>query len=196
MISLKGYEMRANYLIVGPPGSGKIRTARQLAGFHGRLIWSARQYVYRACGLSTPADTTPSFRAPHHTCSVTALKGTISQGYQFRPGECSLAHGGTLFLDELPEFSARAIEAVLHAWRSEEVTITGERGTKVIAPTSFQLIGTMLPCPCGWYGSVEQDAARRCACSESARVKYQKLVPAVIREHCEVIDLSSDKKAS
>lgn len=91
----------------------------------------------------------PSFRAPHHTCS---LVGLLGGGRPVRPGEVSLAHGGVLLLDELPEFKGSVIEHVAHALADGEVTIVTARETKRFAARPRSVIATMHRCPCGMLG--------------------------------------------
>ena len=91
-------------LLVGPPGCGKTRLARQLPDLLPPLTEREALTITRIrsiAGLINNPTTLHSqrpFRAPHHSCSRAALLGG---GVQAKPGELSLAHNGVLFLDEL-----------------------------------------------------------------------------------------------
>ncbi|MCK9909519.1 ATP-binding protein, partial [Microbacteriaceae bacterium K1510] len=86
-----------------------------------------------------------------------------------RPGECSLAHGGILFLDEMPEFSRYVLEVLRQPLESGEVTI-GRAKQVYTYPARFLLIGSLNPCPCGFYGSRDQ---RECSCTPQQIQKYR-----------------------
>src|SRR5690606_26903004 len=105
------------------------------------------------------------FRAPHHTASYAALVGG---GGAPRPGEVSLAHKGVLFLDELPEFQARALEALREPLEERTITVARSRST-ITFPADFLLVAAMNPCPCGWVG----DPRRACRCPPVAVERYQ-----------------------
>jgi magnesium chelatase family protein len=106
------------------------------------------------------------FRAPHHTISHAGLVGG---GNWPQPGEISLAHRGVLFLDEMPEFGQRVLEVMRQPLEDKSVTISRAQGSLTF-PASFQLIGAMNPCPCGYYG----DAVKDCTCSNRAITRYRK----------------------
>ena len=104
------------------------------------------------------------FRNPHHTISQISMVGG---GKNPIPGEISLAHLGVLFLDELPEFKKSTIEALREPLEDRKIIIN--RVNNIFEyPCEFMLIASMNPCPCGYYGSKEQE----CICSEKERKKY------------------------
>jgi magnesium chelatase family protein len=92
-----------------------------------------------------PSITRP-LRAPHHSCSETAL---IGGGHPIRPGEVTLAHRGVLFLDELPEFRRNAIEALRPTMESGRAVVVRAR-ERVVMPGRPLVVAAMNPCPCGF----------------------------------------------
>jgi magnesium chelatase family protein len=88
-----------------------------------------------------------------------------------KPGEISLAHAGVLFLDEMGEFGAASLDALRQPLESGLVRISRAHATAVM-PASFQLVGSMNPCPCGFAGS----AASECRCSGAQLGRYARRV--------------------
>jgi len=93
------------------------------------------------------------FRYPHHTITETALVGG---GRIPKPGEASLAHLGVLFLDELLEFNRKTLEVLRIPMEDRKINIS-RVGINISYPCNFMLIGSMNPCPCGYYGSREKE---------------------------------------
>jgi magnesium chelatase family protein len=104
------------------------------------------------------------FRSPHHTISDVALVGG---GGMPQPGEISLAHNGVLFLDELPEFKRTVLEVMRQPMEERRVTISRAK-VALDFPSSFMLIASMNPCPCGYYNHPEKE----CSCPPGAVQKY------------------------
>jgi magnesium chelatase family protein len=115
-------------------------------------------------GSETSLMTLRPFRSPHHTISNVALVGG---GQVPQPGEISLAHNGVLFLDELPEFQRTVLEVMRQPLEDRVVNISRAR-LSVEYPSSFMLVASMNPCPCGFYNHPEKD----CVCAPGVVQKY------------------------
>ncbi len=159
-------------LMVGPPGAGKTLLSRCLPGLLPDLSMDERlevSRIYSAAGLLHRGHLLARrpFRAPHHTSSAAAVVGGGSGSP--RPGEISLAHLGVLFLDEFPEFARPVREVLREPLESGEVTISRARAS-VRFPARFQLVATMNPCPCGYFGISE--GPRACSCHAGTVQRY------------------------
>jgi magnesium chelatase family protein len=183
--------VRANrsVLLVGPPGLGATLIARRIPAALPPLSGDEIAEVgwrHIAAGLIEAPITARPFRAPHHTISWAAMAGTRGPGVcgacrglcpadcpcvaawrrkepplpqRLRPGELHLAHGGVLLLDEVPEFPRAVLNLVF---------ATHARARLDGYPCRFALIGTALPCPCGWHGS----ELRACTCAAWMIARY------------------------
>ncbi|MBQ9785958.1 MAG: ATP-binding protein, partial [Clostridia bacterium] len=141
---------------------------------------------------STGILTERPFRTPHHTATTVALTGG---GRNAKPGEISLAHNGVLFLDELPEYDRRFIETLRQPLEDAKITVARAKLT-VDYPSSFIMVASMNPCPCGNFGSKTQV----CRCTPAQIHKYLNKLSGPIMDridlHVEVDSITYDDLTS
>lgn len=159
-----------NLLFYGPPGTGKTMLASRISGILPPLSKAQALQTAKVASISNQGFNPenwgiPPFQSPHHTASAAALVGG---GSNPMPGEISLAHNGVLFLDELPEFSRHVLEVLREPMESGRIVIS--RATRSAEfPARFQLITSLNPCPCGYFG----DSSRDCHCSPGQIQHYR-----------------------
>ena len=173
-----------NMMMIGPPGAGKTLLARAVPSILPPMTFEealTTTKIYSVAGMlpeDTPLIRHRPFRAPHHTVSYAGLVGG---GQIPRPGEISLAHRGVLFLDELPEFGTRLLEMLRQPLEDRQLTIARSSGSLTF-PASFMLIGSMNPCPCGYYG----DPVKECTCSSAMVTRYQKRISGPLLDRIDI----------
>lgn len=156
-------------LFQGSPGTGKTLLGQAFVSILPPLNGTERLEVLRihsvAGKILNQGLVDRPFRMVHSRATPYALFGG---GLDLMPGEVSLAHRGVLFMDELLEFDRRSLELLRQPLEAR--TLILKQGNRMAHfPCQFQLLATMNPCPCGYFG----DGQQTCTCSPSQVHRYQ-----------------------
>ena len=170
-----------NFLLSGPPGTGKSMLAKAFIGILPSLSLQESletTHIHSLAGTELHTlITIPPLRSPHHTASAVSIAGG---GHAMKPGEISMAHNGVLFLDEFPEFQRSIIETLRQPMEDYTITISRAQSTTTY-PADFILMATSNPCPCGYYNT-----NKHCTCSAHEILRYQKKISGPILDRIDI----------
>lgn len=173
-----------NMLMVGPPGSGKTMLAKCIPSIMPVMSFEESLETTKIHSVAGKLSSEEGiifrrpFVTPHHTASNVSL---IGGGANAKPGLISLAHNGVLFLDEMPEYTRSMLECLRQPLEDRVITVSRAR-TNVSYPASFMLVGSMNPCPCGYYGAKNG----KCNCSPTQIARYKSRISGPLMDRVDI----------
>ena len=169
-------------LLVGAPEGGKTLLARALLGLLPPLTETEGAGVVALRALAGQPEEEQATQRPCVAPRSDASRAVLFGGGQrrVRLGAVSLAHRGVLLLDDLPAFGLKL--TVLPAILDDRAVRVARPSGSVSFPAACQLVATMRPCPCGWFG----DPEAICTCTPALVRRYQQRVPEALRARIEL----------
>lgn len=159
-----------NFIMVGPPGSGKTMIAKRIRTILPKLDKEEMieiSKIYSIAGLTDDKYgiiKKRPFRSPHHS---TTMQSLVGGGFNSKPGEITLSHRGVLFLDEIAEFDRKIIESLRQPIEDKYINVVRVRHS-VKYPCNMLVVAAMNPCPCGLYLSKKE-----CRCQSFDIIRYK-----------------------